>query len=345
MLPGRVAREQVRVGRRLREVLPTIGAAVADGRLTAHHAAVLADAANGRVADGLAELQGLLIDLAGGASFDRWRNEVRGIVELLDQDGGHDPADDLARNRLHLADTIDGTTQLSGQFVGEHAVTLRSAMEAKANELFHRFSRDHESCPDIDIPAFPTLQALALVELLREGAAVDLQSTRPPRPEVTLVVRADEPDHGVTDVAGKPLQDGTTRVLRCDADLHAVVVDSLGVPLDLGHHVRLATASQRRFLAARDGGCVFPGCDRPFAWCDIHHVRPHGAGRGRTDLPNLAPLCRRHHGITHRRGWAMHTTADGWHRWTTPAGRTFWSQRHQRRRPEQADSDPDPSRA
>ena len=28
----------------------------------------------------------------------------------------------------------------------------------------------------------------------------------------------------------------------------------------------------RRTLEARDGGCVFPGCDAPPSWCDAHHV-------------------------------------------------------------------------
>jgi hypothetical protein len=49
---------------------------------------------------------------------------------------------------------------------------------------------------------------------------------------------------------------------------------------------------------------------------------------GTTDTANLAPLCRRHHGITHRTGWAMHATDDGWFWWVTPSGDSFWSQRH-----------------
>jgi hypothetical protein len=81
----------------------------------------------------------------------------------------------------------------------------------------------------------------------------------------------------------------------------------------------------------RDGGCVFPGCDLPPHWCDAHHVVPFEAG-GSTDVAGLASLCRRHHGVTHRAGWRMEATADGWFSWTTPAGRTFWSQRHGRRR-------------
>jgi hypothetical protein len=144
-------------------------------------------------------------------------------------------------------------------------------------------------------------------------------------------VRADEPGAPTTSVTGARLQDGTTRTLCCDPDLYAVVVDSLGVPLDLGRHVRLASTAQRRAVAARDGGYVFPGCDAPIAWTDNHHVHHHRNG-GPTAVENLASLCRRHHGITHRKRWEMHTAPDGWFWWRTPSGHTFGSQRHGRQR-------------
>jgi HNH endonuclease len=41
----------------------------------------------------------------------------------------------------------------------------------------------------------------------------------------------------------------------------------------------------------RDGGGVFPGCDRPLAWCEAHHIQ-HWLDGGPTDLANLALLCR-----------------------------------------------------
>jgi hypothetical protein len=101
--------------------------------------------------------------------------------------------------------------------------------------------------------------------------------------------------------------------------------------LDLGRHVRLASTAQRRAAAARDGGCVFPGCDAPIAWTDNHHVEHYERG-GATAVQNLALLCRRHHGITHRKGWEMHATPDGWFWWRSPTGHTFVSQRHGRQR-------------
>jgi HNH endonuclease len=62
--------------------------------------------------------------------------------------------------------------------------------------------------------------------------------------------------------------------------------------------------AQRRALTHRDGGCVFPGCDRPEAWCDAHHL-VHWTRGGPTDLDNLALLCRRHHVTVHEGGWRI----------------------------------------
>ncbi|MFN2589627.1 MAG: HNH endonuclease signature motif containing protein, partial [Actinomycetota bacterium] len=46
----------------------------------------------------------------------------------------------------------------------------------------------------------------------------------------------------------------------------------------------------------------FPGCDRPHAWCDAHHI-VHWAHGGETKLSNLILLCRRHHRVIHQRGF------------------------------------------
>ena len=110
-----------------------------------------------------------------------------------------------------------------------------------------------------------------------------------------------------------------------------MIVDSLGVPLDLGRRIRWATEAQRRAARRRDGGCVFPGCDARIMWCDVHHCI-HDEHGGATDLCNLVCLCRHHHGVTHRKGWSVHVDNDGWAIFTSPTGQQFWGQRHGRQR-------------
>jgi hypothetical protein len=81
----------------------------------------------------------------------------------------------------------------------------------------------------------------------------------------------------------------------------------LGAPaelLELGRATRTIPPALRRALAARDGGCVAAGCDRPPAWCDAHHL-VHWADGGATDLGNVALVCRTHHVAAHEGGWQL----------------------------------------
>jgi HNH endonuclease len=75
-------------------------------------------------------------------------------------------------------------------------------------------------------------------------------------------------------------------------------------PLEVGRATRVIHPAQRAALAVRDGGCVFPGCDRPLAWCDAHHLW-HWVDGGPTDLGNLAMVCRAHHRRVHEEGWQL----------------------------------------
>ncbi|HVG66053.1 MAG TPA: HNH endonuclease signature motif containing protein [Actinomycetota bacterium] len=81
-------------------------------------------------------------------------------------------------------------------------------------------------------------------------------------------------------------------------------------PLEVGRTSRVVTPAQRAALVVRDGGCAFPGCDRPPAWCEAHHLR-HWLHGGPTNLANLALLCRAHHRAVHEGGWRLTRGPDG----------------------------------
>jgi len=96
------------------------------------------------------------------------------------------------------------------------------------------------------------------------------------------------------------------------ARLHAAVAllpPALGgaptQPLEVGRATRVVSPSQRTALAVRDGGCRFPGCARPPAWCEAHHRR-HWLHGGPTDLNNLVLLCRAHHRAVHEGHQPLH---------------------------------------
>ena len=89
-----------------------------------------------------------------------------------------------------------------------------------------------------------------------------------------------------------------------------VTVDTHGNPLNLGREARLYTSSQKLVLAVRDGGCRWPGCDRPPAYCETHHCE-HWADGGNTDIECGILLCRFHHLNLHNNGWRIEPTGDG----------------------------------
>jgi hypothetical protein len=97
--------------------------------------------------------------------------------------------------------------------------------------------------------------------------------------------------------------------LACDGILRRVLTAPTGAVLDVGRAVRCATPTQRKALAVRDGWCLVPACRVPVARCDIHHLISWMHG-GPTDLPNLAPLCPRHHSAVHAGVWTLQRRGD-----------------------------------
>ncbi len=320
-------RSRLRVGRSLRHHFDRIDDAVGDGHLSYDHAKCLSDVDNPRITDVLVAAQEEIIALAESSTFEPWKRDVIALAEYADADGVE--PDPYSANELHLAKTLDGCTDVSGSFDAANGLAIRAAVEAKADELFRRFTRDRELTPDLAVPPRKVLRALAMAELIREAVGAEPGSGAGPRAEVTLVVH----DSEVTDAEGTPLPRAAADVWGCDPEVWAVVVNEMGIPVDVGHTKRLATIAQRRAIAMRDGGCTFPGCDAPIAWCDHHHVVDWHTG-GPTDLANLVALCRHHHGVTHRNGWTMTLDDRQVPHWTSPSGDQLDGQRHRRRRPD-----------
>jgi hypothetical protein len=133
------------------------------------------------------------------------------------------------------------------------------------------------------------------------------RSDRRLAPDTDLIAgdggRTDDPD------PGEPVE-LQERLRKAMALLPAVLGGAPCQPLDVGRATRVVSPAQRHTLAVRDTGCVFPGCDRPLAWCDAHHLW-HWVDGGPTDLDNLALLCRAHHRAVHEGGWQLTRGPDG----------------------------------
>lgn len=153
------------------------------------------------------------------------------------------------------------------------------------------------------------LLADALVDMVRLAADADPgRLFGSSRPAVRMHVAADplgRPDaHGYIEGDGQPVSRATIERSMCDGGVIGVMFDQDGQVVDVGRTKRLFTARQRVALAARDGGCVFPGCDRPPSYCEAHHIVEWKHG-GVTDVRDGVLLCRHHHMLVHNNNWSI----------------------------------------
>jgi hypothetical protein len=132
------------------------------------------------------------------------------------------------------------------------------------------------------------------------------------RPQVTVTINFDnlrDQIGAATLDTGERLTPAQARRLACDAQLLPAVLGTHGQVLDLGQSRRLITGALRRALVLRDGGCAFPGCDRPPRWTEGHHIQPWSNG-GATSLDNSVLLCGPHHRVIHHSTWQVRLGPD-----------------------------------
>ncbi|MFE7503933.1 HNH endonuclease [Promicromonospora sp. NPDC057488] len=177
-------------------------------------------------------------------------------------------------------------------------------------------------------------------------APVQVVRVTPTRPVVRVTVPASVL-LGLDDAPGDldgfgPIPAETARLIATDATWQRLVTDPVtGVLVDYSTTTYQPGKVLRKAVEARDGTCVFPGCDTQAAWCDLDHIEPfdhdqrgggqqaegapvpEGAGRGQTNAWNLQALCRRHHLLKTHAGWGVvRDRATGVTTWTTPSGGT-----------------------
>ena len=334
------AHSSVRTARALfRGPLTGTAQAVADGELSPAHASVLAAGTHDLAAHISAEAEPVLVEAARRLDPPRLRQVVAHLREVIDPDTTASQAERRhGRRGLWLTSTLEGMVALDGLLEPEAGQSLLAALEPLA--------RPHSAS---DERSGGQRRADALAELARralEGGR--LPQTGGVRPQLTVMVDLDSLQ-GRAGPGGEvgwvgPLAPEACRRLACDSAVTRVLVtrqptgaalDDLGgqgslterlraaarrlppvlggaptQPLEVGRASRVVQPAQRSALAIRDGGCVFPDCDRPLAWCEAHHVR-HWLHGGPTDLANLVLLCRAHHRAVHEGGWRLVRGPDG----------------------------------
>ncbi|MGH3495956.1 MAG: DUF222 domain-containing protein [Nocardioidaceae bacterium] len=302
-------------------------AALRYGRVRAAQAAaiagVIADAPRSATAEVKTEAEARLLHEAKAFNAAELARLGTTIWELVDPDAADaDEAERLRRQeerafasrRLSLPRRGDGLTGVVGQLDDEGAMTLRTALSPLAKPL-------PRAAAGPDPRSYGQRMADALVELARRAlAGGDLPDEGGERPQLVITMReqtlADGTGHAVGG-NGTHLSAEAARWIGCDADHRSAVVAGR-VPLHVSRRHRFFGGTLRMALVLRDGGCAFPGCDRPPAWCQAHHIVPWHH-EGETSLANGVLLCGHHHRLVHTADWHCQMAADGHPEFLPPA--------------------------
>ncbi len=318
------ARAAVRVGAGL-GAATGLGAAVLEGRVSV----AVADAVQGGLGAPSPTLTAEMLDAAAeqllprvaGLDADRALREARALRDDLDLLGlpGREEAR-RAQRSLRIGRRADG--------MGYASWSLDPESFALVSEVYDRLTAPQRRVPSFDDGSRVSAEADRVgdertdaqrasdgfVELLRQGVAADpTQLLRDGPIGVRVLVAVQQLDagrgRGFLEGQHDPVSLATVERLACAAGTVALLVDAAagnaGQPLNLGRERRLFNRAQRLALAARDGGCRWPGCERPPSWCEAHHIEHWQRDGGRTDVADGVLLCRHHHLLAHNNGWEI----------------------------------------
>ena len=240
--------------------------------------------------------------------------------EALDPDGAEPREEELrARRELRIGREVDGMTPFHGWADPSTAAVLRAAASERTSPYRQpRFVAEGD--PDVDCEGLgvfgedrrtrPQKSFDAFIGLLQAGIRADAQATGSLHSianvnvTVSLDALASGVGHAFLDDVDEAIAAATAAEIACDAGYRLHITGDKGQPLFQGERKRYFTAAQRRSLAVRDGGCVWPQCTSPPSWTHAHHVIPVSGG-GPTDIDNGALLCPYHHHLLHRGEYRM----------------------------------------
>jgi hypothetical protein len=302
-------------------------AAWSRGRITTEQAKVVAEAITALPdwfgAEERGDAEQVMLDHCSQLTLDDLKRLGNHIIEVVDPDGAEQIIGEQLQaqeqrafdgTHLRLLDRGDGTTHIKGQVPTAQAGMLRTALEAfasprrqslaeargphgqaaeghpnPAQRLGRAFLELIEHLPTSKLPHAGGLAAIVTVETTLDALRTGLGKA------------------GVT--CGTEISAAQARRLACNAQLLPMVMDGDSKILDLTPAKRLHDRYQRHAIGRRDGGCCWKGCDRPPAWCEVHHPEPFAEG-GPTTIDNGALFCFTHHHLLHDADWTAHRADD-----------------------------------
>jgi hypothetical protein len=305
-ISGEAAGHAVRRATGLRS-LPEVSDAAVDGTLSLEQAGAFVPLVGKLEPEALEELEPLLVEGASGRTVDGIQQWVRMLIAMnSEKDLESEQAAAAERRFLKHRQTPDGMVR--GTFAlpledGEAILTVVEALSRPAGEEDERSAGQR--------------RADALVEVFAGAARwMDLPHTGGQRAQISYVMTSE----WAAGLAGAeparaawtgPQTRARMEAMLCEGRLTRVLLDAEGQVASLESVNDEITLAQRRAVSARDRCCVAKGCNRPPAFCDVHHLRARKDG-GPTELGNLALLCRRHHVLWHLGKLLLHDLNVPW---------------------------------
>lgn len=267
-----------------------------------------------------------------------WADELEAATIDKEEAGAHRESEFW----MHPTDA-DGMVEGGFTLPQLEADILRSALESHTSPRHDCETQPEESADLLDErPTYRHKLGRAFTSIVRHiptdsfgnhgGVAATLMVS------IDFETLRDDIQRAGTDSHGNRISPDTIRHIACDAGIIPVVLSGNGRVLDVGSQKRLFTPAQRIALSHRDGGCAFPGCDRPPGWTEAHHMTPWTV-RKRTNLADGVLLCARHHRIIHHTPWQVRPGPDGNPEFIPPAAidTSQKPRRNDRWRPRHAD--------
>ena len=304
-------------GEALPPIYGEVAAAQAGGSISPAAAAVIVrtvDALPGAVQT--VEVEAELVGYATTLDVDALGKAAQRLRGYYDQDGTLKEADHRERRReFTLRQRPDGSVH--GSFegtaeLGEHLHTLFAALAAPAPRDRRRQRPPHRraAAPRRAARRAQDAHPRRAAALRRRGHHHRHPHLRPARLDQPHRVRHHQPRRHHPHDEG-PGMDRRAHPLRARRPRQSQNSRPRRTRTPAVHR-----SGQRLALIARDGGCSFPGCDRPPQMCQAHHVIDHTDG-GPTAIENATLICGYHHRTFTQLGWTCHMT-DGRPVWTPP---------------------------
>ncbi|MDE0066656.1 MAG: DUF222 domain-containing protein [Acidimicrobiaceae bacterium] len=286
--------------------MPKLADSLANGAITAEHAAVAVAAAAKTSAE---SAEGKLLKLAETSSVDVFAEQTRRWVNRNQTDDGAD-AYQKQRQSRSFKDWVndEGMGVLLAELDPINYQEVRKAINAEYDRLWRDDGGRDGSPDEVRTPA--QRRADAFTALLTNPAG---HKPGKPRMQLTAVVdverlRGSNPVGAAEIAGGESLPQSVLERMMCLSTVAGLIFDDKGQPLWAGRDRRFPTDAQIRAIIARDQSCT--GCAADAQRCEIHHIVPWEEG-GLTDVDNMCLACPSCHHNIHDRGYIVIRTSSG----------------------------------